>query len=49
MKGDGKSAAEHLENGLKHLEESQTVLYVGQAWAWLGYAHCLMGEPEDCS
>ena len=31
---------------LKYLEESQSVVYVGQAWAWLGYAHCLMGDPK---
>lgn len=46
MKGDGKSATKHHENGLKYLVESQSVMYVGQAHAWLGYAHCLMGDPK---
>ena len=34
------------ENAIKHLVESQSVMYVGQAWSWLGYAHCLMGDPK---
>jgi class 3 adenylate cyclase/tetratricopeptide (TPR) repeat protein len=46
LKGDGKSAAKHVQNAIKYLEESQSVLFLGQAWAWLGYAHCLMGKPE---
>ena len=33
MKGDGKSAAKHHENGLKHLVESQSVPVT---WAWHG-------------
>jgi tetratricopeptide (TPR) repeat protein len=47
MKGDGKSAAKHYENGLQHLVESQSVVYVGLAWAWLGFVHCLMGQSKD--
>jgi tetratricopeptide (TPR) repeat protein len=44
-KGDGKAAAEHIQKAVKLLEESQTVFALGAAWAWLGYAHCLMGAP----
>jgi class 3 adenylate cyclase/tetratricopeptide (TPR) repeat protein len=44
VKGDGEAAQSHLRNGIRFLEESQTVVYLGQAWAWLGYAHCLMAE-----
>lgn len=46
MKGAGQGAAEHFRNAIKHLEESQTVLFLGVAWAWLGYAHLLLGESQ---
>ncbi len=46
IKGDGESAAKHLHNAIKKLEESQTVAFLGVAWAWLGYAHWLMGQSE---
>ncbi len=42
--GDGKIAAEHLRNAIKYSEESQTALLLGMTWAWLGFAHHLMGE-----
>jgi class 3 adenylate cyclase/tetratricopeptide (TPR) repeat protein len=44
IKGDGENAETHLRNGVKYLEESHTFVYLGQAWAWLGYAHCFMGK-----
>ncbi len=43
--GDGQKAVGLLENTVKHAEESQTVVFRGLVSAWLGYAHCLMGEP----
>ncbi|MGO9566845.1 MAG: adenylate/guanylate cyclase domain-containing protein [Desulfomonilaceae bacterium] len=47
MKGDAKKAAEHFQNAIKYLEESQTVLFRGLAWGWLGFAYCLMGgQPK---
>ena len=45
-KGRREEAAEHLQKAIKYLEESQTVVFVGLAWAWLGYAHCLMGQSK---
>jgi tetratricopeptide (TPR) repeat protein len=45
-KGDGKGATGHLEHAIKSMEESQTVLYLGAAWAWLGHTHCLMGQSK---
>ncbi|MBI4963824.1 MAG: AAA family ATPase [Desulfomonile tiedjei] len=47
FRGNGQRAAEHLENGIRHLEESQTIYLLGHAWAWLGYANCLMGQFKD--
>jgi class 3 adenylate cyclase/tetratricopeptide (TPR) repeat protein len=46
MKGDGKRALEHMQIANKYLEESQTFLWLNLATAWLGYAHCLVGEYE---
>lgn len=46
LKGDGKNALRHLQHGIKYLEESQTLMFLGPAWAWLGHAHCLMGLPK---
>jgi class 3 adenylate cyclase/tetratricopeptide (TPR) repeat protein len=47
FRGRGQRAAEHLENGIKHSEESQTMFFLGLAWAWLGFAYCLMGQFKD--
>ena len=44
--GDGEKAAGHLENAIKHAEESQTVVLRGLGLAWLGYAHCVVGESK---
>ncbi len=46
QKGDGTDATEHLQNATKYLEESQTSVFLSQTWAWLGYAHCLLGDYE---
>jgi tetratricopeptide (TPR) repeat protein len=47
MKGDAHRAARHLKKAIKNLEESQAIVFVGLAWGWLGYAHCLMGEYKS--
>jgi tetratricopeptide (TPR) repeat protein len=46
VKGEGHVAAEHHKLAITHIQESQTMIFLGQAWAWLGYPHCLMGQPE---
>jgi class 3 adenylate cyclase/tetratricopeptide (TPR) repeat protein len=46
IKGDGKGAIDHLQNGIKFLEKSQTLVFLGQAWCWLALSHCLMGESK---
>jgi len=46
IKGDGENAARHLQNAIKYLEESQTLLTLGGAWCWLGWSHCLLGNIE---
>jgi tetratricopeptide (TPR) repeat protein len=46
MKGDGRSAAAHLQNAIKYMEEVQSVVVLGLVWAWLGYAHSLMGQSK---
>jgi tetratricopeptide (TPR) repeat protein len=45
-KGDWQSAVEHLQNSIKHLEESQFMLILGVAWAWLGWALALTGRGK---
>jgi class 3 adenylate cyclase/tetratricopeptide (TPR) repeat protein len=44
LRGHGKDAEGHFRNALKYLDESQTVVYLGVAWSWMGWAHGLMGE-----
>jgi len=46
MKGDGEGAAGHLEHAIKCMEESQSVFLLGATWAWLGWAHSLMGQTK---
>ncbi|MGO9566603.1 MAG: adenylate/guanylate cyclase domain-containing protein [Desulfomonilaceae bacterium] len=46
MKGDGERATGHFEHAIKCMEESQTVFFLGAAWAWLGWAHSLMGQSK---
>lgn len=46
VKGDRKTAAEHLENAIKYLEASHTPLFLGTSWACLGWAHSLLGEHK---
>ena len=44
IKGDGARAIRILKKAIKDLEESQTMLFVGLAWTWLGYAYWLTGD-----
>jgi tetratricopeptide (TPR) repeat protein len=46
VKGDGERAVSHLQKGIKYYEESQAFVYLGFAWAWLGWAYCLMGQTK---
>ena len=45
-KRDGRRAAMYLEKGIKQFEAPQTIIFLGLAWVWLGYAHCLMGDSR---
>ncbi|MCU0578697.1 MAG: tetratricopeptide repeat protein [Desulfobacterota bacterium] len=33
-----------FKKAIRDLEESQTMVFVGQAWTWLGYGHWLIGD-----
>ena len=44
VKGDGPKAITILKKAVKDLEESQSMLVVGPAWACLGYAYWLTGD-----
>ncbi len=44
FKGDGLSTIRMIKKAIKDLEESQTMLFGGQAWTWLGYGHWLIGD-----
>jgi tetratricopeptide (TPR) repeat protein len=46
MKGDGEAAARRLQDAIKHMEGSQSLLFLGVGWSWLGYSHCLMGQGK---
>ncbi|RPH48788.1 MAG: guanylate cyclase [Desulfobacteraceae bacterium] len=46
LKGDGHSAITIIKKAIKDLEESQTMITIGIAWTWLGYAHYLMGDYQ---
>ena len=46
LKGDATNAVAHLQNAVKYLEESQSVLMLGVAWGFLGFAHCLLGHTD---
>ncbi len=46
MKGDGQRAAAHLQDAIRYMEESQTAYVLGATWAWLGWAHSLMGQSK---
>jgi tetratricopeptide (TPR) repeat protein len=45
-RGDGHSAIRILKNAIKDIEESQSIIALGPACAWLGYTHCLMGNYQ---
>jgi tetratricopeptide (TPR) repeat protein len=44
FKGDGPNAVKHLQESIRYAEESQTSVMLGVSRAFLGWAHCLMGE-----
>ncbi len=46
MRGDGEAAARRLQDAIKHMEGSQSLLFLGVGWTWLGYSHCLMGQTK---
>jgi tetratricopeptide (TPR) repeat protein len=46
IKGDGKSAIEHLRNCIRYCEEGQSVVYLGMAWTGLGWGYHLQGDLE---
>ncbi len=46
VKGDGERAVGHLQKAIKYMEESQASIFLGLAWGWLGWAHCMMGQTR---
>jgi tetratricopeptide (TPR) repeat protein len=46
VKGVGAAAARRLQDAIKHMEGSQSLLFLGVGWSWLGYAHCLIGQAK---
>ena len=46
-KGDGERAVSHLQKAIKYMEESQTFIFLGAAWNWLGWAHLMMGQTRN--
>jgi tetratricopeptide (TPR) repeat protein len=46
IKGDGERAVSHLQKAIKYMEESQSIVFLGVAWGWLGWAHLLMGQTK---
>jgi tetratricopeptide (TPR) repeat protein len=46
LKGDGQEGRQHLENAIKYMEASHSPILLGPAWAALGYAQCLLGQPD---
>jgi tetratricopeptide (TPR) repeat protein len=46
LKGDAKSAIEHLKNCIRYSEEGQIDLALSVAWVGLGWAYRLLGELE---
>ncbi|MDA8136924.1 MAG: AAA family ATPase [Desulfobacteraceae bacterium] len=45
-RGDGERGSRYIQNSIKMLEESQTVIFLGLAWSCLGWSHCLLGNTE---
>jgi tetratricopeptide (TPR) repeat protein len=44
LKGDGPNAGKHFQDAISYAEETQTVAILGFYWAFLGWAHCFMGQ-----
>lgn len=49
MKGDGLRGADLFRKAIKYMEERHTVMAIGLAWCWLGWAHVFTGEEKNCS
>ncbi len=45
-KGDGGSAAQHIQNAFDCFEQSQTAAMLGQTMTFLGYGYYLLGKHE---
>jgi tetratricopeptide (TPR) repeat protein len=46
MKGDGEPAVAYLEQSIAHLEKARFIQPLATSWAWLGFAHTLLGDPS---
>jgi class 3 adenylate cyclase/tetratricopeptide (TPR) repeat protein len=46
IKGDWERAVSHLQKAIKYWKESQTFVFLGVAWGWLGLAHLMKGETR---
>jgi tetratricopeptide (TPR) repeat protein len=46
IKGDWERAVSHLQNAIKYMEESQSLVFLGVVWGWLGWAQLLMGKTK---
>jgi class 3 adenylate cyclase/tetratricopeptide (TPR) repeat protein len=46
IKGDWKSALEHLQNSIRYCEKGQMVVYLGMVWTGLGWGYYLQGDLE---
>ena len=46
IKGDGERAVSHFQKAIRYWEESQTFVFLGVAWGWLGLAHLTMGQTR---
>jgi tetratricopeptide (TPR) repeat protein len=45
-KGDGINAIKHFQKGIRHFEESRTVLIYGMSWSGLGSGYYYLGDLE---
>jgi tetratricopeptide (TPR) repeat protein len=47
LKGDAKTAIEHLQDSIRYCEEGQIVNILVATWIGLGWAHWLLGDLEN--
>jgi tetratricopeptide (TPR) repeat protein len=47
VKGDGRTAIDHLRNCIRYCEEGQVVVYLGLAWTGIGWGYYLLGNLEN--